>query len=771
MGIGDMLASLLGGGSSAPVAEAVDPAEQLRQEQAAELREKLKRFKPPGYPAPDDSDATAIAYLKSLSGQTDQDAQARYRQGAKNLLYMFGSQYLTYSRKSRNWEVLPLIDERESRVVDNCILPALRARSQRMLSGPVQFDATPKRNDLDARDRARLGSEWVQSRWKHTNMVQKVDQALTLAFCCGVSCLKSFWNNDIGTLTPAQMQRVKREPVLDELTGEPEVDWSTGEPVPVTKAVLGGDGQPVIETYFVDESGAEVASREEAFLYRPGDTDTAVRSIFNIRINPDATAWDAGAGLRWLLDTDELPVETAKALFPEFADQITASAPEDTTATTMERLAAGAATVANTTAYGGQRSMSPQLANTPTTVIQEYWELPNHCFPKGRLIVRVGQVKVFDDAFPDGVFPYTPIFDEPAPLTPMGRPCVNDVTPLQDTINRQWNAIDAEARMSGVGRWVAWEMDGIPDQLTPEDRTVIQIPMNSRTMHRSLKDMFYRLDPAQAGSDRWRILDAAKRALQDILAFHEVSRGQVPPGVDSGVAIQHLLEEERGQLAKAIRALETSLIHWAGVQLAIARSNYGDQVERWLASEKPDLGYILETVDGLRIPDPDELTIELQGFKPQNETAFKAEVKEALGLGLLEPREARQLLELGRGMTGAYSSQTRHYQRARWINLAIERGNYIVHPPELPVFDPVTGEEIQGLQELSYPDGSPFVLPDDDDHVLHMQVLDDLILNDQKPQEVRQAAQIVKGHRRRILEIDQAPPPAPAGPPPDQPPA
>lgn len=772
MGITALLGGLFGGGEEAGVAPSSDPAVDPAVEHAAALREKLKQFKPPGYPAPDDADGVTVAYLKSLAGQTDQDAQARYRQGAKNLLYMFGSQYLTFSKKSRNWEVLPLLDERESRVVDNCILPALRARSQRLLSGPVQFDATPKRNDLDARDRAHLGAEWVQSRWRHTSMVAKVDQSLSLAFCCGVSALKSFWNRDIGALMPAQMRRVQREPVVDEVTGEPQMDWSTGEPVPVTRAVLGEDGQPVVEAYFVDEQGNEVASREEAFMYRPGDTDTAVRSVFNIRINPDATAWDAGAGLRWLLDTDVIPVETAKAMFPEYVDQIVASTPDDGLAVTMERLAASAATATNTTAYGtSQRTQGPDMAGAPTAVIQEYWELPNYCFPKGRLIVRVGQVKVYDGDFPDGVFPYTPIFDEPAPLTPMGRPSVNDVTSLQDTINRQWNAIDAEARMSGVGRWVSWELPGIPDQLTPEDKTVIQIPMNGKTVNRSLKDMFYRLDPAQAGSDRWRILDAAKRALQDILAFHEVSRGQVPPGVDSGVAIQHLLEEERGQLAKAIRALEASIIHWAGVQLQIAKSNYGEQVERWLSSERPDLGYILESVDGLRMPDPDELTIELQGFKPQNETAFKAEVKEALGLGLLEPREARQLLELGRGMTGAYSAQTRHYQRARWINLAIERENYTVHPPALPVIDPMTGEEVEGLQELSYPDGSPFVLPDDDDHALHMQVLDELILNDQKPQKVRQAASIVKGHRRRILEIDQAPPPAPDGPPPDQPPA
>lgn len=748
--------------------EVVTPPPEASVDPAAAFKAKLKQLKGDAYPAPDDDDGKAIAYLRSLSTQTDQDAQARFRQGARNLLYLFGRQYLTFSKRTKNWEELPLLDERESRIVDNCILPAIRARSQRLLSGPIQFDATPKSNDLDARDRAQLGAEWVQSRWRHTNMVQKADQGLTLAFCCGIALWKSFWNPDVGPMTPAEFRRTVREPLLDEFTGEPVVD-DFGQPVTTVK--LGENGQPETETYYVDENEQEVETREEAFMFRPGDTDTAVRSVFNIRINPDATAWDVGAGLRWLLDTDIIPVETAKGMFPKYAAQIAPSTTDDLQAVTMERLAASAATATTIAQSGTQFGSAPQRDAAPSTVIQEYWELPNPCFPKGRLIVRVGQVKVYDGEFPDQVFPYTPIFDEPAPLTPMGRPSVNDVVSLQDTINRQWNAIDGEARLSGVGRWVAWELPGVPEQLTPEDRTVIQIPMNGKTVGRSLRDMFHRLDPAVAGSDRWRMLEMAKRSLQDILAFHEVSRGQVPPGVDSGVAIEHLLEEERGQLAKAIRALQTSVIHWAGVQLAIGKANYGDQVQRWLSSERPELGYILETVDGLHLPSPDEITIELQGFKPQSETAYKAEVKEALKLQLIEPREARQLLEIGRGLTGAYSSQTRHYQRARWINLAIERGTYVMKPPALPVFDPESGEEIQGLVEFSYPDGSPFVLPDDDDHLLHMQVLDELILNDQKPQEVRQAAGLVKGHRRRILELDQAPAPAPQGAPPDQPPA
>lgn len=734
----------------------------------AQRQAKIRAIKGPDYPLPGADPGTVIAYLKRLSTSTDQEAQARYRQGARNLLYAYGRQYLTFSKRTRAWEDLPLLDEKDQRVTDNCILPVLRSRSQRLLSGPVQFDAIPIRNDLAARDRARLGAEWVQSRWKHTHMVQKLDQALTLAFCCGVSVLKSFWNADVGTLTPAQKQRIRQEPILDEVTGQPVVDPFTGEPV--TEDALDEQGQPIIERYYVDADEREVADEADAYQYRPGDTDTAVRSVFNVRINPDATAWDAGAGLRWLLDTDVLPLETARAMFPELAAELAPSPREDTTAVTLERLAAGAAIAATMGTPGAVQTNAPKRDTADAVVIQEYWELPSDCFRQGRLLVRVGERIAFDGPFPDGVFPYTPIYDEPAPLTPMGRPSVNDMVSLQDTINRQWTAIDGEARLSGIGRWVAWELPGVPEQLTPEDRTVIQIPLNGKTMGRSLRDMFHRLDPAQVGGDRWRLLDSAKRALQDIAAFHEVSRGQVPPGVDSGVAIEHLLEEERGQLAKAIRALQTSLIHWAGVQLSIARARYGADTARWLSSERADMGYILETVDGTKLPDPDEITIELQGLKPQSETAFKAEVKEALGLGLIDGRQALKLLDLGRGVTGAFESQGRHYQRARWLNLALERGEFQVVPGE-PVSDPADpmAPPLE-TQDVVFPDGRPYVLPYEDDHAIHLAVLDEIILDEQKPWQTRQVAMLLKGQRRRVMDLDAAdaapPAPGPEAPPP-----
>lgn len=719
--------------------------------------QKVRRLRGPDYPLATAGESDKVTYLRRLSESTDPESQARHRQATRNLLYAYGRQYLTFSRRHRAWEDRPLLDEKDVRVTMNYIRPVLRSKSQRMLSGPVQYEAHADNNALDARDRAKLGASLIQSRFEHTDMRAKVDQGLELAMTGGVSVLKSFWNPDIGRMTPATMQVPRyTEAQPDPQTGQVATD-ADGQPA--REIAVGPDGLPVVDTVYVDAELQPVERVEDAFHYRPGDTDTAVRTVFNVRINPEATAWDPGSGLRWLLDTDIISVEQAREMFPEFAEQIQPHDEGDQTGLTLERIAAGAATAGMYGASGHAQSGAPRRHTQQSTVIQEYWELPSTCYPQGRLMVRVGQAVVYDDAFPDGIFPYTPLFDEPAPLTPMGRPCVNDMVSPQDLINRQWTAIDAEMRLAGHGRYASWDIPGIPDQLTPEDRTVIKVPLNTKTMHRSLNQLFHRIEPGNVGADRWRIIDSALRALFDIGGFHEVSRGQVPPGVDSGVAIEHLLEEDRGQLAKAMRALQASLLDWGKKQLAIAVRRYGD-VERWLPVDRPDLGYMLESVDGTKLPDPDSITIQLEGFKAQSDTAYRAEIKEAADKQWISPREALRLLDLGRGLNPVFESETRHYGRARRINIAIERGEYQIQPVSLPEGPPLPGEP-EMLPQVLDKNGLPFVLPDDDDHAIHLLVLDELVLDDTKAPEIRAIAQMLKAERRQVLQAAaMAAPPA-----------
>lgn len=712
-------------------------------------KEKVRRLRGEDYPTEDAPEAEKVRYLRGLSEKTETESGARHRQAARNMLYAHGRQYLTFSKRTKSYEDLPL-SEHEVRVTMNYIRPIMRSKSQRMLSGPVQFEAKADSNALDAIDRAKLGASLVQSRYEHTHMLAKLDQSLELAMTGGVACLKSFWNGDIGRLTPAMMKFPKFQPAVDPETGEPAMG-PDGEPL--EQPVMDANGVQAFEEGYVNEEKERVESVDEAFQYRPGDTDTAVRTVFNIRINPEATAWDPGSGLRWLLDSDVIAVEQAREMFPDAAERIKAMDENDAMAMTLERIAAGAATAGTFPATLQAQSAPNKKAGAGalgTTMIQEYWELPSSCYPKGRLMVRVGDVIVNDDVFPWGIFAYTPVFDEPAPMTPMGRPSVNDAVSPQDLINRQWASIDGEMRASGYSRFVSWDLPGIPEQITPEDRTVIRVPLNTKTMGKQLGQMFQRLDPGTVGGDRWKILDAGLRAMFDIFGFHEVSRGQVPPGVDSGVAIEHLLEEDRGQLAKAMRALEASLLDWGKKQLQIAAAMYGD-TKRWLPIDRPDLGVLLEVVDGTKLPDPDSISLQLEGFKPQSDTAYRADVKWGLEQQLIDPRQALKSLDMGRGMNAIFDSQTRHYARAKRINLAIERGQYQVVPSEVPPEGALPGEP-ELLPQVVGVDGLPFVLPDDDDHLIHMLVLDEIILDDTRNPEARAVAQLVKSERRQIMQ-------------------
>lgn len=701
------------------------------------------------YPLQGEDPKRAAAYIRELRASGQADRWARERQATRNMLYLFGTQHITYRHSYRRWEELPLYTEGERRVTLNYILPVIRARTQRLTAGPVQFECAPATNAMDERDRAKIASNFLQARYHSTHMREKTDQALTHAFCAGVAFWKSFWNTEIGPLTPATYRRVREVE-----TGEIDV---LGQPI--LEAVRDPNtNQPIIDEYYVDESGQEVPDVANAFFYRPGDTDTAVRSVYNIQVNPDATGWSAGAGLRYLIDTDIVAMERARALIPDQADQIQ-RAPADAQGMTLERLAAGSST---------SRSHLGPLANTSNRSLEgeaeviEYWQLPDECFPKGRLIHLVGDVPVYDDKFPQGIFPYTPVFDEPVPMTPNGRPCINDMVSPQDTVNRMWAAIDAEIRAFGFARWAAWDMPGLPEQLTAgEDQTVVRVSPRGPLARRSLGDAFKRLEPGSVGSDRWELLQQAKQAIYDVGAFHEVSRGQTPPGVDSGVAIEHLREEEKAQLLRAVHALENSHIDWSEKQLAIARWGYADNVARWIPVDRPDLGEQLESVTGAQLPDPQTITVSLEGFtRSQSSVSFRAEIKDMLERQIIDPRTALQLLDMGRGVNAVYESESRHYIRARRINQHIESGEVVIQPPQ-PAVDPegqpmpdptsLEGEPVYDMAKAVLPDGTDVVLPDDDDHLIHMKVLDELVLDLTKDPQIRALAGAIKADRRRIM--------------------
>jgi hypothetical protein len=365
----------------------------------------------------------------------------------------------------------------------------------------------------------------------------------------------------------------------------------------------------------------------------------------------------------------------------------------------------------------------------------------------------------YDGAWPQGVFPYTPIFGEPGVMSPFGRAPVNDMVSPQQVINDEWTAIKKQSKSSGVGQWIAWGVPGLPDQMPSDDNAILQVPVRSMLSSRSIGDVVKRMDPGMVSPDRWRQIDAAKASLFDIAGYHEVSRGQIPPGLDSGVAIQYLLEQETAQLKDTVDSLKESLIAWGRHQLAIGRWGYANAEGRWIPVDRPDLGFMIEAVQGVDLPDPETMGLDIEYFRPQSEAATRAEVKELLGMQVINQRKALQIMDLGGGFDEAFLSQTRHYAKARMENLAFERGLFMETAQGCVHIDQQTGQPEQPPR--------PFLFPQEDDHLIHLDSHAEIALDESKPWPLRQAVIAHMAQHRQILAavlMQQAPPP-PAGPP------
>jgi hypothetical protein len=713
------------------------------------------------YPKPSDDPGRVKIYLQKLLQQSKPMADLLQRQASKHAHYANGRQWIDWNTQRKEWYDRP-VEEHDIRVSINHIRPILRSKTQRLLSSRIDPVLIPSSNDHAERDRCKAGSDFLRARFEMLKLTRKLDQALEHAQYGGVCALKSFWNPTLGPLTPAVVQLPKLaptmgpdgQPLLDE-QGQP-TSQPTGELQSVPLGVEPGTGQI-----------QPVEDEADAVRYRLGDTDLALRTVWNIRWNPEATGWTAADGLRYLLDRESVPLAVAKEKYPEIADRITL--------TQDERGAGGAQesrynTAGITQAGPNPTALSP-VQKDPTVELVEYWELESLYFPKGRLVVLVGDAVAYDGPFPDGFFPYDPVYDEPAPGTPAGRSTITDMVDPSDVINRQWTAILQEMWDSGTGQFVGLDIPGVPDQVTREPRAMLKIPARTVMQGRSVRDVIARIDPPQISPDRWRLIEAAERTLQDIGSYHEVTRGQVPPGVDSGIAIEKLQEQERGQMQKSILALEETIVSIARKQLALARKRYQD-LTRWIPVQRDDLGYLVEGVTGPNLPDPDTVSIVLERFRPHSEASFRADIKELMREKSIPPALGLKLLDMGRGVEAAFISQTRHYSKARWENIQIERGTAqfieLGHrvDPVTGVQDPVLGlavpvaamqSQTAAPTEDTPSEGTmvPCLLEQDDDHAIHMDVLDDIILDYAKPWPVRQLALAHKQEHREAIARQQ----------------
>ncbi len=735
---------------------------------ALSLAQRLFQTRGSGYPGlgMDSSPAEKADYVNVLLGDTEGDAMLRFKRATQALLFSDGRQHIDWTTREKNWRDRKVPDGR-IHVTMNYVRPILRSRMQRMISAELMWRTIPRSNDYEERDRATTFTNLIENRWEKTDMDAKVRLALWFSFHCGVSGLKSFWNPNIGPLTPATM-------ILPHPGGmlEPDVDQQ-GRPNPRA-------GQPVVLEYPVNLEGQPLADENgnpgpvtdpQVFRYRPGDTDTALRTIFNLRVNPDAYGFQADEGFRWLLDSEAVPISVVKERYGERAAKVSSLVGSPTGQNYVRIVRSLSAVMGATTPNTeGTMGRSGQPPDKDMTLLTEYWEEPTEMLPKGRLLVIAGDQLLYplpgeDEGLPQGFVPFVAVYDERRPFDPWGRGCCEDLIPPQKVINRQWEGELEEQMRHGIGQWIMWGIPGLSNQVTNLSGAHIELPTTSALANRPIGDVVQRVPPPGFNPSRWRLIEEAKATMFDIGAFHEIQRGQVPPGVDSGIAVQYLQEAENAQLHDPVRNLKQSLKLWARHQGKIAHWGYGKNETRWIPVHRPDLGFLIESVKGLDLPDPDDIDVDLEGFRPTSQAAMRAEIKDLMDKQQIPVRQGLLLMDLGRGIEGIFESQTRHYARARRENLAIERGEVV--RVDIDPKDPALGQIPTAALgfTLVHQDKTPLLLPADDEHAIHIPIHQDIALNDTIPWAVRQMALLhITEHRVMVAaQLQSAAPPAEPG--------
>ena len=708
---------------------AIDPGQQQDQRQA------LQKTRGDQYPPPGSSKQKVVDYVERLLKDGDQDGLARYKRASYNLLFSDGRQYIDWNLRDKSWRDAPTPEGR-IRTTMNYIRPILRARIQRFLSSQLSWRAVPQSNSHESRDQAVVATNVVEARWTGAKMDAKLRAALWLAFSSGVSYLKQFWNPDLGNLVAATV--ILPHPV--------QIDPQTLQGA-LTEYQVDEDGQPLIDP----ETGDPLDDLDRAFTYRTGDVDSAVRSIFNIRVNPDAFGLLPSQGFRWLIDSEVTPISVVKEKYGEIAKNVD----------TVDGVAQLKQFQNLIRAFGQRAKTSPgphlltgrgtkQLPDNELTLLSEYWEAPSETLPEGRLVIVAGKELLHDGVLPQGFVPHIPIYDETRPFDAYGRATIDDLIDPQKVVNKQWSLILEEQSVNGIGQWAMFDLPGLSEQITNLTAGHIKVPLQSAMQGRSIGDIVQRVPPVQVSNDRWRMIAEAKSAMFDIGAFHEVARGSTPPGVDSGIAVQLLQESENNQVSDSIKTLKNSLLDWGSQTLALARWGYGDNEERWIPVERPDLGFLMESVKGVDLPDPETITLDLEGFKPQSSTAFNAEIRDAIDKQWISPREGLRMMDLGRGIEGIFESESRHYARARSENLAIEKG-------EVELIEAPEGTPLEGLPALLHPeDQSPYLLPMNDDHETHIRIHEEILLDDTKPWPTRQLMALHISEHQQMMQLQAA---------------
>jgi hypothetical protein len=483
-----------------------------------------------------DDEANEKDILEWLKGERDyleSEARDRVRVMRRNLALFKGVQYQ---------EIESRIDARDRaadrsqfmrKIVANHLFDLTKNRASRLIKYRPNVAILPTNDELDDKIAAKSCKMLLDHIWYENDFEGVIQtQLATYAQVMGEVFCFVMWDKDKGDLSPAYVEAEKK---------------NKGGRIPM-----------------LDENGRQVMDPQGNKIFvdrvvRIGDVDYKVMLASDVLLQKKQS-WDK---VDYLFTMEPMSTDVLRMMYPEKASKIK---DQDAQIYDYEKM---------------------ELVSTKReTLVFTFWHKRSPHMDKGRKIMFTNEVILENTEFPfsHSMLPCVRFTDQDLPGELHGMSFYEQIKGLTGTYNNLTNMFIRNIVMVSHPKWMVPAGSVALDRLG-NDITIVQYKGPQAPILATGQSI---------PSDAFQFRDKIKEEFQQISGVFGVSRGEPPPGIKAGIALQFLSEQESERYNELVLKWNEMIRQIAEMTLAVAGDYYDESDERMVRILGKNNEYMVE---------------------------------------------------------------------------------------------------------------------------------------------------------------------------------
>jgi hypothetical protein len=239
---------------------------------------------------------------------------------------------------------------------------------------------------------------------------------------------------------------------------------------------------------------------------------------------------------------------------------------------------------------------------------------------------------------------------------------IEDLIPLQKEYNRTWSQIVENKNRMAKLQLMAEKGSVDARKMTTEPGQLIEYEPGYAKPEAAPSPPLPSYVP--------QIMDRLLIDWNDISGQHEVTHGQVPPGVTAATAISFLQERDDTKLSPTYNSLERCIEKVARQTLTLIHDYWS--VEKIIQVTGPEGSFDSMTFKGSNLADNIDIRIEAGSALPTSKAARQAFILDMMKMGFVKPEDGLEVLDMG-GLAKIYERIQVDRRQAQRENLKMSK--------------------------------------------------------------------------------------------------